>query len=179
MESIYDLEKQLITKQQLLIDIRSNKRALELTLKNKQDEMQMLTDIQSNKCAFELSLKNKQDESQMSSHDSPSDRSQENLKKINRELFVDDREYIYNDTTILGIITPNIEKIKLAKKYIFLGSNISIHATSKKICGISLEDKWKDGTNGKITIVKKNDVTMITCTSQILRGHNWNVIIYY
>ena len=80
---------------------------------------------------------------------------------------------------MIGLVTPNFEKIKLAKKYVFLGSNISVHATSKKICGIRLDEKWKDGTNGKITIVKKNDVTIISCISQIMRGHNWNVTIYY
>ena len=106
---------------------------------------------------------------------------QQNLEseQLDQELFVENHVYTFNKSITFGKITTDIEKVKLIKNYIFFGSNITVHATSKKIIGISLIDKWKNGTNGQISIVKKKDITIITCTSQILRGHKWDIVIFY
>lgn len=60
----------------------------------------------------------------------------------NTELFIENQTYVYDKTITIGKTTTNSEKNRLAKKYLFFGSNVSIYATSKKIIGMTLLDKW-------------------------------------
>jgi hypothetical protein len=97
----------------------------------------------------------------------------------NQELFAEGDILTYKKSLTIGRKTNNIEKIKLSSKFNLFGPSYSVFATSKKIIGISLIDKWNDGTNGEIRIVKNKDTTIITCHSQPFRGHCWKLLIYY
>lgn len=85
----------------------------------------------------------------------------------------------YMSTIMLGTKTNNFEKISLNKQYQFLANMQSDFITTKKIVGIDLVDKWSDGTNGRIELDANDERTHIKCVSQLFRGHNFEVTIFY
>lgn len=85
----------------------------------------------------------------------------------------------YKTSTFLGIKTNNYEIVNMHKTWVLLGDCISEFYTTKDIRGLDLVSGWNDGLNGTIFISTKDDIKIIKCVSQLMRGHHWTVTVFY